>query len=89
MVSSGNTKTTDMKELKIKIDKDIPLPRKQPSHERFKKIFDTVSVGDSFVLPSDEIVAFRRYYTSHRVNLGDKYTTKRIDKNSFRVWRLE
>ena len=65
----------------MKIDKNIPLPKKYP--------FAQMEVGDSFAVPpkvkrSAVTVAAKRYGVEH----GMKFTVRQMPDKTFRCWRL-
>lgn len=66
----------------MKVDKNIPLPRKFP--------FADMKVGDSFAVPTDikrpaVTVAAMRYGRKH----GMKFTVRQVADKTFRCWRIE
>lgn len=66
----------------MKVDKNIPLPRKFP--------FADMKVGDSFAVPADikrpaVTVAAMRYGRKH----GMKFTVRQVADKTFRCWRIE
>ena len=66
----------------MKVDKNIPLPRKFP--------FADMKVGDSFAVPVDikrpaVTVAAMRFGRKH----GMKFTVRQVADKTFRCWRIE
>jgi len=66
----------------MKVQKNIPLPRKFP--------FADMKVGDSFAVPSDVkrvavSVAAMRFGRKH----GMKFTIRQLADKTFRCWRIE
>jgi hypothetical protein len=66
----------------MKIEKDIPVPRKYP--------FADMAVGDSFAVPSDVhrttvAISALRYGRKH----GMKFVVRMVADRTFRCWRIE
>lgn len=66
----------------MKVDKDVPLPRKYP--------FDKMAVGDSFAVPPDirretVSVAAMRYGRKHKM----KFSVRMVADRSYRCWRMK
>lgn len=69
--------------LKIKIEKNVPLPARNLS-TRLEKIRE-MKVGDSFLIPS----TWRFNVPSLFERVGYKATTRATEKNQHRVWRIK
>ena len=66
------------------IEKNIPMPN------RYLLPFDLLEVGDSFIIPADDIHRVRSHYMRKYNKLGVKrFITKQITIDSFRVWRMK
>jgi hypothetical protein len=68
----------------MKIDKNIPVPRKQVKKAVWAALVDQMDVGDSVLVNS---VAERASLTNAIKAQGYEATTRKED-DKFRVWRL-
>lgn len=68
----------------MKIDKNIPVPRRQVKKATWAALVDKMDVGDSVLVSS---VAERASLTNAIKAQGYEATTRKED-DKFRVWRL-
>lgn len=64
----------------IEIEKNIPIPEKNSFSDQLRKM----EIGDSFVISLKE----RGKINGYSVNLGIKFTSKKISDTDCRVWRI-
>ena len=65
----------------IKIEKNIPMPKKNNTTE----VMRGMSVGDSFVIP----FGVHRGVYQIAINAGIKIKTKKLSNDEVRVWRIK
>ncbi len=74
----------------IEIEKNVPLPpawggKYLPGKYPWKEL----QVGDSFVLPKPQAQAgAQAFLASRQIGNGVKFTTRKIDAQNKRVWRI-
>jgi len=68
----------------MKIDKNIPIPRKQHKKATWAALVDQMDVGDSVLVNN---VSERQSLTMAIKAQGYEVTTRKVD-DKFRVWRL-
>lgn len=68
----------------VKIEKGIPIPNVNKNGRKKKYPWDTMEIGDSFVMPRPSGVGIKQA----DVRYGRKFTARKIDATSARVWRI-
>ncbi len=75
----------------VKIEKGIPVPDKHFTKRKYDVIFDQMEIGDSFVVENEverqRIVAY--CYAGRHKKLGERYCSRKVGDNQYRVWRIE
>lgn len=82
--------------MSFQIEKDVPVPKRK---FRGKYPFGEMEVGDSFLVPADDegatyIPKYRRPRVAGAIRTysarhGKRFTYRRLEDNSVRVWRIE
>lgn len=65
------------------VEQRIPIP---PRNDAKKYPFDHMNVGDSFGFPEADRM---RIYASAKKRVGEKYSIRKVDNNSCRIWRVK
>lgn len=65
-----------------KLEKGVPLPVRAARRRKYP--WEEMAVGDSFVVP----IHARYGLSSTAKRLGIRITTRKIDDNTARVWRI-
>jgi hypothetical protein len=73
----------------IKINKNIPIPRKEHVRSPWEQLFDRMNVGDSFTVPEKRGPAARSAAWNYAsMQKGKAFTSRKIG-NQVRVWRIK
>ena len=77
----------------LPIDKDVPLPSPLPKQRRqkgdvYSQTIDALQVGESFVFPDFVDKALAGRLMAARARNLCRYTYRRIDEDTARVWRV-
>lgn len=66
----------------------LPLPSKQTREYPEKYPFSKLEVGECFDIPKNQSTSSSLVQAAQR-RLGRLFTTRKIDENNTRVWRIE
>ena len=70
------------------IEKNVPPPAFHGAPNRLKYPFKEMEVGDSFSVPPEDKDRVRSSASLAGMRLSRKFTLRRQDDGSFRVWRI-
>jgi len=74
-----------MKNGKIKIESGIPMPKTRHRSKELVTMMLSMKVGDSFLYP----LAQRSNLGAYGRNLKMKFSSRAVDEEHCRVWRIE
>lgn len=77
----------------LAVEKDIPIP--EASHRKRRYPLDQMEVGDSFLVPTDPAMTFRKLQAkasssvayAHGTLGGRRFVTRQVE-GGVRVWRI-
>ena len=71
------------------IEDNVPIPTDRGVGRPMKYPLDTLEVGQSFTIPLAERQAVSVRIAYYSKAHGVKFTTRKVDENTLRVWRTE
>lgn len=74
---------------KFVIEKGLPMPEFSASGRPAKYPFSEMQVGDSFVLPEDQLIRIRSAAANWGTRQGKKLSVRQLKDGSYRCWRLK
>lgn len=70
----------------IKIEKGVPLPRANQRGFGLADVLAKMEVGDSFLVPKHKRQGLFAYFRNAK---PAKFTSRTVDEENVRVWRVE
>lgn len=75
---------------KIKVERDVPLPRQPGTSTRWHTLLGRMLPGDSFALPMPTRSSLQKAVGEFKTaNPGTRFTVRRMEDGTVRCWRLE
>lgn len=76
----------------IKIEKNVPFPKKQSYNGKWKTIIQKMSKGDSFLIPfkyQKKLVTTVVVIRKSAKTLGYKIVSRKVENKRVRIWRIQ